>query len=248
MDKIQRPAGIGFGFHEDRRPRTDSAASSPLAYGKAFLPTEPADAVDAQRLAFLPQQDEQPAVAEAFSLIGKLTSMRAQFGVRWPAGPIADHFAIGIDDEQARRSERPSAACRCATPSRLAAGPTIFLPEARGVRLHPASALPIASSTWRSRPRAALSAWPRGHPSHRIWPSNYTVSLPRRRAYGRNRRSSPPALCSHSTSIICSSVNLARFICPSFTRPDSNSTWRNFARAGHLFKSKSLLWDRAKHE
>jgi hypothetical protein len=38
--------------------------------------------------------------------------------------------------------KRPSAACRCATPSRLAAGPTIFLPEARGVRPHPASARP----------------------------------------------------------------------------------------------------------
>ena len=45
---------------------------------------------------------------------------------------------------------RPSSACRCATPSRLAAGPTIFLPEARGVRLHPASARLKASSTWRS--------------------------------------------------------------------------------------------------
>src|SRR6202048_1716001 len=30
-------------------------------------------------------EDEQPAVAEAFALIGKFTQMRAQFGVRWPA-------------------------------------------------------------------------------------------------------------------------------------------------------------------
>src|SRR3954454_21512256 len=43
-----------------------------------------------------------------------------------------------------------------------------------------------------------------------------------------------PASCSRRTPIICSSVNLARFICPSFTRPDSNSTWRNFAGAGQL--------------
>src|SRR6202040_859377 len=41
-----------------------------------------------------------------------------------------------------------------------------------------------------------------------------------------------PASCSRSTPIICSSVNLARFICPSFTRPDSNSAWRKFAVAG----------------
>src|SRR5258708_23305771 len=40
-----------------------------------------------------------------------------------------------------------------------------------------------------------------------------------------------------STPIICSSVDLARFICPSFTRPDSNSAWRKFAVARHVFKS-----------
>jgi hypothetical protein len=32
--------------------------------------------------------------------------------------------------------------------------------------------------------------------------------------------------------IICSSVNLASFICPSFFRPDSNSIWRKYAVAG----------------
>src|ERR1700761_6067225 len=41
-----------------------------------------------------------------------------------------------------------------------------------------------------------------------------------------------PASCSRSTPIICSSVNLARFICPSFRRPDSNATWRKSAGAG----------------
>ena len=30
----------------------------------------------------------------------------------------------------------------------------------------------------------------------------------------------------------CSSVNLARFICPSFVRSDSNSFWRNYSVAG----------------
>src|ERR1700688_4097329 len=44
-----------------------------------------------------------------------------------------------------------------------------------------------------------------------------------------------PASCSRSTPIICSSVNLARFICPSFTRPDSNSTWRKLAGAGNAY-------------
>src|SRR4051794_16056054 len=41
-----------------------------------------------------------------------------------------------------------------------------------------------------------------------------------------------PASCSRSTPIICSSVNLARFICPSFRRPDSNFNWRKSAGAG----------------
>src|SRR3984885_4905819 len=41
-----------------------------------------------------------------------------------------------------------------------------------------------------------------------------------------------PAACSRSTPIICSSVNLARFICPSFRRPDSNFNWRKSAGAG----------------
>ena len=99
MDKIERPAGIRPGLHEDRRPCTYGAASSaPFAHSEAFLPIEPVDAVDARWFALLAQQDEQPAVAEAFALIGKFTQVRAQFGVRWPAGPVADHFAIGIDD------------------------------------------------------------------------------------------------------------------------------------------------------
>src|SRR6476646_2605887 len=39
---------------------------------------------------------------------------------------------------------------------------------------------------------------------------------------------------SRHTAIICSSVNLARFICPSFFRPDSNSIWRKYSVAGQL--------------
>ncbi len=41
------------------------------------------------------------------------------------------------------------------------------------------------------------------------------------------------ASCSFSTPIICCSVNRARFIGPSFVRPDSKRSWRNFAVAGH---------------
>jgi hypothetical protein len=74
MDKIERPAGIRPSLHEDRRPCTYGAASSaPFAHGKAFLPIEPVDAVDARWFALLAQQDEQPAVAEALALIGEFT-------------------------------------------------------------------------------------------------------------------------------------------------------------------------------
>ena len=58
-----------------------------------------------------------------------------------------------------------------------------------------------------------------------------------------------PASCSRRTPIICSSVNLARFMCPSFRRPDSNFNWRKSAGAGHdqpkIIKrslSHSSLW------
>src|ERR1700674_1597494 len=54
-----------------------------------------------------------------------------------------------------------------------------------------------------------------------------------------------PASCSRSTPIICSSVNLARFICPSFRRPDSNFNWRKSAGAGH---DHALRWSALRHK
>src|ERR1700709_338002 len=49
-----------------------------------------------------------------------------------------------------------------------------------------------------------------------------------------------PASCSRSTPIICSSVNLARFIGPSFRRPDSNFNWRKSAGAGQLLAGHAV--------
>jgi hypothetical protein len=45
-----------------------------------------------------------------------------------------------------------------------------------------------------------------------------------------------PASCSFSTPMIRSSVNRARFICPSFRRPDSNSPWRKISVAGQVIR------------
>src|ERR1700694_1184671 len=63
---------------------------------------------------------------------------------------LTDHFAIRVDDVAGQRSERPSAACRCARSSRLAVGANHFLPEAREMRPYQASAPPKASSAWRA--------------------------------------------------------------------------------------------------
>ncbi|WP_225173230.1 hypothetical protein, partial [Bradyrhizobium sp. BRP19] len=57
-----------------------------------------------------------------------------------------------------------------------------------------------------------------------------------------------PASCSFNTAIICSSVNLARFICPSFFGPDSNSFWRKYAVAGQAANASFVaVWVQADH-
>ena len=66
MDKIQRPAGVGSRLDQDRRPRPYCAPPTPsLAHRQALFAIEPVDAVDPGRFAVLPQQDEQPTIAEA---------------------------------------------------------------------------------------------------------------------------------------------------------------------------------------
>ncbi|WP_248310986.1 IS3 family transposase, partial [Bosea vaviloviae] len=49
-----------------------------------------------------------------------------------------------------------------------------------------------------------------------------------------------PASCSFSTAMICSSVNLARFISPSSSGPDSNSAWRKNSVAGQSLKKERI--------
>jgi hypothetical protein len=78
---------------------------------------------------------------------------------------------------------------------------------------------------------SGASVDPRGRQCHRTWPQLYSVASETPCLRARSAVFAP-ASCSRSTPIICSSVNLARFICPSVRRPDSNSTWRNFAGAG----------------
>src|SRR4051812_3703642 len=49
-----------------------------------------------------------------------------------------------------------------------------------------------------------------------------------------------PASCSCRTAIICSSVNLIRFIVRPLMRPDSNSRWRKNSVAGQGVQGKEL--------
>ena len=73
MDEVERPAGIGLCVYKDRSPRSQSfPAAFPLAHGQSFLAIEPVDAIDARRLAFAPEQDEETAITEPPALIRKL--------------------------------------------------------------------------------------------------------------------------------------------------------------------------------
>ena len=99
VDEIQRPAGVGDRLDGDRRPRPHGTPPRPpLAHRKAFFAIEPVDAVDPGRLSLLAKQDKQPSVAEALALVGEVTQLQSKLRIRRPAGPVADHLAIGIDD------------------------------------------------------------------------------------------------------------------------------------------------------
>ncbi len=129
MHEVQRPAGIGPCLDQDRRSCSHRPSScTALAHREPFLAIQPIDTVDAGPLALPPEQDEQRPIVETPALIGKIAQPAAPLRLRSTPGSIADHLAITAPTtEQARRSDRPITACRCATAPRLATGPTIFL-------------------------------------------------------------------------------------------------------------------------
>src|SRR3954470_22895699 len=58
-----------------------------------------------------------------------------------------------------------------------------------------------------------------------------------------------PASCSRSTAMICSSVNLLRFISPSFKQgPDSNLSWWKLPVAGQAAPIRRYLLDQFRHQ
>lgn len=113
-------------------------------------------------------------------------------------------------------------ACRCAIAARLAAGPTIFLNGARegaghiehriGQKLLQLRVLLLQGPE--PLRLGNVRAARRGLPI--VDHASDTSCLRAKSAVFA------PASCSFNTPIICSSVNLARFICPSFFGPDSS--------------------------
>jgi hypothetical protein len=81
-------------------------------------------------------------------------------------------------------------------------------------------------AAWNQVVQPSDTVWHVGDFAHRI-------DARRERAIFSRLNGSKQASCSFKTAIICPSVNLARFICPSFFRPDSNSNWKKISVAGH---------------
>jgi hypothetical protein len=108
------------------------------------------DAVDARRLIFPAQQDEQRKLNRRRSLASGRSCARSS--VSGVARPVANYLPIRAQDAAGRRSDRSITVCRCALVSRLTAGPPIISTEAPASRPRQASARPAASSAGRSHP------------------------------------------------------------------------------------------------
>jgi hypothetical protein len=99
VHEIDRPARVGAGFDQHRRPHSYGAPPRPpFAHREALFPVKSVDAVDPRPLALLTQQDEQSSIAEPPALVGKITPPHPQLGLLGPPRPVADHLAIGADE------------------------------------------------------------------------------------------------------------------------------------------------------
>jgi hypothetical protein len=77
VNKVQGPASIELGFHEDRCPHAHGPPpGASLADGKALFAIEPVDAIDPGGLALAAQEDEQVPIAEPPSFIGQIAQSR----------------------------------------------------------------------------------------------------------------------------------------------------------------------------
>src|SRR5690606_32834632 len=191
------------------------------------------DAVDPRRLALTSEQHEQSPVAEAPAAVGELSQAIAQRHIRLPLRLVADHLAISTGYGAGPPFRQ--AACGPQMRQGAALGGRPYHLFDRSSRSAEASSIWSASSFF-SLAFSSSSAFRRLASETSMPPylafQLYSVAseIPCLRA-----RSSAfaPASCSRRTAMICSSVNLLLFICPSFKRgPDSNREWWKFPVAG----------------
>src|SRR3984893_17528653 len=187
------------------------------------------------------QQDEQPSIAEPPACIGQIAQPAPELGIRRPAELIPDAGPIGGDDGAgpplAHLEHRPKMSDSLA----LYGGPYPFFP--RSSRRAEASSIDSASSFF-SLPFSSSSARSRLASETSIPPNLafqlYSVAsdIP------YFRQSSPafaPASCSRNTAMICSSVNLLRFIGPSLVQAGLYLLVEEYLMAGqfHLIGTRS---------
>lgn len=99
MYEVELPARIRPRLDRNGRPSSDRAvAGSALSHRQPFLAIEAVDAVLADPLTLLPQQNEQPPIAEAPALIGEVSQSGAQRRVARPLRNIADRLTVDGDD------------------------------------------------------------------------------------------------------------------------------------------------------
>lgn len=109
------------------------------------------DAIDARRLAFPAQQDEQPPIAEPSAFVGKLAKARPQVRIRRPARPVANHLPIRAHDAAGPTFRQIHHGLQMRDRFALDGRPYLFLTEALASRPRRAFARPGASSASRSR-------------------------------------------------------------------------------------------------
>src|SRR5690606_4027738 len=219
MDEVHRPAGIGLCLDEDRSPSADGAAArTALAHNQAFLAIKAIDPVDPRPLAFPPQQDEQPPIAEAPAHIGEVAQPVAQRAVIRAARAVADHRAVGADDTTGPPLRQVHGGLQVRNGGALGGGPYHFF--ARSSRSAAVSSICSASSffsfAFSSSSAFSRFASDKSRPPYLAF-QLYSVAseIPCLRA---RSPALAPASCSRRTAMICSSVNRLRFIRPSLRR------------------------------
>src|SRR6266568_255193 len=194
VDEVERPARVWLGLDENGRAATHClAATSAFAHSQSLLAIEPVDAVEPGWLALVAQQDEEPTIAE--------------------------HLAIGGNDRTGPPLAHLQHATQMSDSLSLGGGPYHFFDSSSFKAA--LSSIDSAKSFFSlrfssSRARSRLVSDTSRPPYLAFQLYSVASEIPCLRA-----RSAvfAPASCSRRTAMICSSVNLTRFI----VRPSSRA-------------------------